>query len=395
MCPNKSYKHSINFEKKLFLIGTTLFWVALYIYVPILSPYAELLSQSFKLVGLVVASYGFTQFLFRFPVGIWSDKIGRRKPFVLWGFILLFASCVGLALSPNAWTLLAFRGLSGVAASMWVAFTVLYSGYFRDEQSARAMSLVTFCTGTGQAIGAVGGKIADMYGWTAPFYAGAGLSVLGIAFMLPISESTGKSHTPASLRSLLLVASRKRLLTVSIITSLSQFAVFSTTYGFLTVYAYHIGASKSYLGFLMFIINLCQTLSMLLAGTVVFPRIGYRTTTGLAYTVAAFSTTATPYITNLNLLFLVQGLGALLRGLAYPIMMGLAIQGVPKEEKAAAMGFFQAVYAIGMFLGPAAAGFIAQALGLGGVFICAGAIYLVAAIMSVSMLPRKGGFQDA
>jgi len=212
-------------EKLLFLIGTTFFWISLYIYGPTLSPYAEHLSKSLALVGLVAGAYGFTQFLFRFPIGIWSDKIGRRKPFVLSGFILVSISCIGLALSPNAWVLLIFRGVAGVAASMWVAFTVLYSGYFRDDQAARAMSLITFCVGIGQAVGAVGGKIADVYGWIAPFYAGAGLSILGLIFILPISEKVKGNRTPASLRSLLSVATRKRLLVVAIITSLDRKSV--------------------------------------------------------------------------------------------------------------------------------------------------------------------------
>jgi MFS family permease len=375
-------------EKLLFLIGTTFFWISLYIYQPTLSPYTEHLSKSLALVGLVAGAYGFTQFLFRFPIGIWSDKIGRRKPFVLSGFALVFISCIGLALSPNAWVLLIFRGFAGVAASMWVAFTVLYSGYFRDDQAARAMSLITFCVGIGQAVGAVGGKIADAYGWIAPFYAGAGLSILGLMFMLPISEKVKADRTPASLRSLLSVATRKRLLVVAIITSLSQFAVFSTTFGFLTVYAYRLGASKSHLGLLIFIINSFQTLSMLLTGTLVAPRIGYRATVGAAYISITCATFATPFIRDLRLLFLVQGLGALGRGLAYPVLMGLAIQGMPQEERAAAMGFFQAVYAIGMFSGPAISGFIGRSFDLPGVFFCAAIIYLIAAVLSIFTLPR-------
>ena len=377
-------------EKTLFPIGTILFWIALYVYVPILPPYAELLGRSLTLVGLVVGSYGFTQLLFRFPIGIWSDKIGRRKPFVLSGFALALISCIGLALSPNAWFLLIFRGLSGVAASMWVAFTVLYSGYFRDEQVARAMSLITFSVGFAQMVGTYsGGKIADAYGWLAPFYVGAGLLILGAGFMLPISEKVNENRVPFSRRRLLSIACRRRLLIVSIITAFSQFAVFITTYGFLPIYATRIGASKGDLGILMFVLHLCQTLSMLLTGTVVAPRIGYKATVGAAYATMTCATVITPYVRNLRLLFLIQGLGGLGRGLAYPVLMGLAIQGMPQEEKATAMGFFQAVYAIGMFSGPAAGGFIGDAFGLRGVFLCAGIVYLIATALSISMLPRR------
>jgi len=257
------------------------------------------------------------------------------------------------------------------------------------------MSIITLCTGFGQAFGSIGGKIADMYGWTSPFYFGAVLAILGVLFMLPIAESSEKSPKSASVRSLLLVASRKPLLIVSIITALSQFAIFSTTFGFLTVYADHIGASKSYLGLLMFVINIAQTLSMLMAGTIVTPRIGYKATIGLAYISVALTTVTTTFIKDLWTLLIVQSFGALLRGLAYPILMGLAIQDVPKEEKAAAMGFFQAVYAIGMFLGPFISGFMARSFGLESVFFTSGVIYMIAAVMGILMLPKMKSLKNA
>jgi MFS family permease len=384
---------SYNVSKKLFPVGTIFFWLSLYVYVPTLSPYAEHLSKSFTIVGLVVGSYGFTQLIFRFPIGVWSDKIGRRKPFVISGFILSFASCIGLALSPNAWFLLIFRALSGVSASMWVVFTVFYSGYFKDTQTARSMSQITFCVGFAQMVGTYsGGKIADVYGWIAPFYVGAGLAVLGLLIMLPVAEKVNERAFAFSLRKLVEIASRKRLLTVSIIIAFSQFAMFVTTFGFLPIYVTsvdYIGASKSDLGVLMFLVLLCQTISMYLAGTMVVPRIGYKATAGIAYIVIACASIITPYLHSLKSLFFIQSVGALGRGLAYPIMMGLAIQGLPQEEKATAMGFFQAVYAIGMFLGPALGGRIGDIFGLRSVFICAGIVYFIAASLSIIMLPKK------
>jgi len=377
-------------EKNLILFSTIFYWSALYIYVPTLSPYAKELGGSLTVIGLVVASYGFTQLLFRFPVGIWSDNSGRRKPFVISGFLFALVSCIGLALSPNPWILMIFRGLSGVSASMWVAYTIMYSSYFHDSQSTRSMSLITFFTGFSQMISTYfGGIIAEKYGWLAPFYWGAGLSLVGALVILPVSENKIENRVSFSFQRLLAVASHKRLLIVSIITALSQFSVFVTTYGFLPIYATDIGASKSQLGVLMFVIHLTQTLSMYLAGTFVAPRFCYKITVCFSYISIAFVMAITPYIQSIHPLILANGLGAFGRGFAYPILMGLAIQGIPLEEKATAMGFYQAVYAIGMFLGPAVGGFIGDAFGLKGVFFCAGAIYLTASIMSAFMLPGR------
>jgi MFS family permease len=44
--------------------------------------------------------------------------------------------------------------------------------------------------------------------------------------------------------------------------------------------------------------------------------------------------------------------------MALPLLLSLAIARIPEGEKATAMGYFQAVYAAGMFVGPATAGLV-------------------------------------
>ena len=65
--------------------GTFLYWGALYVYSPILSVYAQSLGASFTTIGMVVGAYGFVQMLLRIPLGIWSDRLGRRLPFLYAG----------------------------------------------------------------------------------------------------------------------------------------------------------------------------------------------------------------------------------------------------------------------------------------------------------------------
>ncbi len=383
-------KLSSRINQILILIGTFFFWASLYVYVPILPPYAKELGGSLTIIGFIVASYGLSQFLFRFPLGIWSDRLGRRKPFVISGFIFTAISCLGLALSPNPWVLLIFRGIAGISASMWVALTVMFSHYFDDSQSTKAMSLISFCTGFSQMIITyLGGLIAQNQGSVYTFYYGIGLALVGILVLLPVSETKIINSTNLSIKKILSVASRRLLLIVSIITALSQFSVFVITYGFLTIYATEIGASKSQLGIMMFITHLALTISNLLAGTYVAPKIGYKMTVFFAFISASVITVITPFIKGVNLLIFLNGLGTFGRGLAVPILMGLAIQGLPKDEKASAMGFFQAVYALGMFLGPAVGGMIGDVFGLSGVFYCAGVIYLITSLTGIIMLPSN------
>jgi MFS family permease len=62
--------------------------------VPYVAPYAEQMQADLRLTGLIVGAYGFVQMVIRFPLGIFSDRIGKRKIFILMG--LLFAGISGL-----------------------------------------------------------------------------------------------------------------------------------------------------------------------------------------------------------------------------------------------------------------------------------------------------------
>ncbi len=60
-----------------------------------------------------------------------------------------------------------------------------------------------------------------------------------------------------------------------------------------------------------------------------------------------------------------------------------------REQRASAMGFFQAVYALGMFAGPALSGFVADGLGMSGMFYTVGAVCLIAAAVGYRFISDK------
>jgi len=68
------------------------------------------------------------------------------------------------------------------------------------------------------------------------------------------------------------------------------------------------------------------------------------------------------------------------------VLMGLAIKTVPEEKRATAMGFFQSIYALGMFGGPVFAGFAAEFWGLPGAFWAATAVTAIGALGSMAAL---------
>ena len=125
-----SYRRSII----LSYFSTLLFWGAVYIYMPILAPYSKMVSGSLQAVGMVMGAYGLSQLLLRIPLGIWSDRWRRRKPFILLGFIFDGLAALGLILSSNTAMLFFSVLTAGIASSMWVPFAVLFSSYFPPGQ---------------------------------------------------------------------------------------------------------------------------------------------------------------------------------------------------------------------------------------------------------------------
>ena len=373
-----------------FLVTTALYWATLYLYVPILAPYAEHRGGTLSVVGLVISAYGLAQLLLRLPLGILSDRIGRRRPFLALGFVASAAACLGFVLAPDPWFMVGARFISGIAACAWVAFTVLFASYFPPGQTARAMSYITFCnTLAVMSSTAIGGYLADLYGWLAPFWAAAGVSVLGLLSVALVHE--GRGQRPAaqpSLDRLRSVLCYPELVFASIVAALGQYTNFAGNFGFLPNYAVAIGATKTQLGILSMVGTLSSSVAILLSGTYVAPRLGPRRTVCFSHLAIALSTVAVPYLLSVELLYASQILAGLGRGAAYPLLMGLAIARLPDREKATAMGFFQAVYAIGMFAGPAAGGLIGGHLGYTGLFLSTGAVSVLTALIALR-LPRR------
>jgi MFS family permease len=177
------------------------------------------------------------------------------------------------------------------------------------------------------------------------------------------------------------------LLTASFLCALMQSANFSTAYGFTPILALQLGASKADLGVLLFWYMLPNTAATLLSGTHVRRYLAERSILIAGFLLISGAVFATPLVGHLHLLYLVQAVNGIGVGLLFPILMGLSIQSVPREQQATAMGFFQSLYAIGMSLGPVLSGVIAQKFGLSSVFVLNGALGLVGAAFSLQEVP--------
>ena len=129
---------------------TAFFWFTQYIYVPFLTPYLFTLSITATMVGLIVGAYGVTQLILRIPLGITVDIVRNHKLFIVIGTFLAGASSLGMIISPSPVLLCIANGVSGVASSSWISFTVLYPVYYEKSEGTKAIGTINLFTNAGR-----------------------------------------------------------------------------------------------------------------------------------------------------------------------------------------------------------------------------------------------------
>ena len=370
-------------------VATYFFWISLYLYVPILPLHAQGLGANLQMVGIVIASYAIGQILFRIPIGVGSDIIGR-KPFAVLALVLSALGAIWLALSPDPWSLFAARTLTGVAAAGWVAISVLFASHYPEGNTTRAMAVI-MSVNTLSLVTAtfVGGLIAEYLGNNSTFYGAAGIGFAGALLLLTAPEPRIVSATRYSFSTLLGILKTPLLLRVSAIAITLQFVTFGVNFGFLPIHAENLGASKSEIGYIT-----TAGLLAAVAGTAVSAWVSNRWGPTIAVIVAAVATlislvimTITADLVTLGGLQTLNGFG---RGMMNTVLISMALASAPVAVRATAMGSYQALYAIGMLLGPAASGPIAAAFGIEMVFWAAAAATVLGGAMAVvKPLPRK------
>jgi len=367
------------FHVAAFATAVSLFWAALYVYVPNLAVHARSQGATDTMIGLIVGSYGFTQLLLRIPLGILSDRLGVRKNFILMGFLALAVSSVGLALARSPLHMLLARGLAGVAASSWVASTVLFASFYPPSQAVRSTSIMSFASSSGQMVATLaGGYIAARYGMTAPFCVAAFVAVVGLLVISPAPEERkGSSETP-SYRQILAVLTLPTLFSVSLVAATVQYAAFATSYAFIPIYADEVlKLDPAQIGILTSAVLVPYAIMTTVVASL-STRVREERLIAVGLLILATTTAATTLTASFSALLAARVSFGLGMGLTYPVLMGLSIKTVPQAQRASAMGAFQAIYALGMTAGPTLSGFISDQFTLAPVFWITGLMCLLA-----------------
>jgi len=137
--------------------------LGLFLILPVFSVYAKTLpgGDNLALVGFALGAYGLTQAFFQIPYGIASDIFGRKRVIVVGLLVFALGSFVA-AWAPDMNWIIVGRVLQGMGA-ISAAVTALAADLTREEHRTKVMAMIGSSIGLVFALSLVGAPI--LYGW--------------------------------------------------------------------------------------------------------------------------------------------------------------------------------------------------------------------------------------
>lgn len=355
-------------ERKASMLLAVLFstrMLGLFLLTPIFAVAAQALpgGNNAMKVGIALGAYGLTQAVMQIPLGIASDKWGR-KPVIVAGMLLFILGGVVSALATSVDGITWGRILQGLGA-ISAAITAWVADATRPEVRTRAMAMVGSAIGLSFAVSLVlSPVIVGEFGLSGLFWA---ISLLGFvclfiaAFAIP-SYPRAESLIQSNIRDVLKQPELLRLnLGVFVLhfILMTVFVVIPTT----LIQVTHLDAStlwKVYLpiillsfGFMVPAVIYTETHK---AHKIVLERL----VLALAVVMALMAWLDSTWIGVVGCLFLFFAIFNTLEALQPSLVSRVA----PPEYKGLAMGFYNTTQSLGVFGGGALAGTIAATFGI-------------------------------
>ena len=173
--------------------------LGLFLILPVFAVYAATLpgGDDRTLIGLALGAYGLTQAVLQIPFGMASDRFGR-KPVIVFGLLLFALGSFVAAWAPDMHWMIAGRVLQGTGA-ISAAVTALAADLTREEQRTKVMAMIGSSIGLVFALSLVGAPL--LYGWIGMggLFVLTGLLALGALGLLARLPSPPRPDTQARL----------------------------------------------------------------------------------------------------------------------------------------------------------------------------------------------------
>ena len=240
---------------------------------------------------------------------------------------------------------------------------VLYSGYFSRSEQQKATSQAIMACNLGMLLGFVFSSLFyEHLGMMWMCGASAAAGILGALAALGIREEPSRKEREraCTVRELLSVCGNRRLILFSCLALIQQGIQMSTAMSFTTQRLEKLGASSLFIGLASVFYMAAAVLSAQFAAASRCEKRGARFYVPLVFGLTGIYCVLVPLLSSRYLIFLLQAFPGMSTGILLSYLTSESMKEVPEEKSSTAMGFFQAVYAVGMTVFPAAAGALTQ-----------------------------------
>lgn len=364
--------------------------LGLFLILPVFAVYAATLpgGDDRTLIGLALGAYGLTQAVLQIPFGMASDRFGR-KPVIVFGLLLFALGSFVAAWAPDMHWMIVGRVLQGTGA-ISAAVTALAADLTREEQRTKVMAMIGSSIGLVFALSLVGAPL--LYGWIGMggLFVLTGVLALGALGLLARLPSPPRPDTQARLP-LREVLSNGALLKLNLgigVLHVIQMAMFVVLPHALVVRG-ALPAPEHWKVYLPAV--LASFVVMVPAIIAAEKRDKMRPVFLSAIALAALVQGGLYFLGN-SLWWL--GLWLLLFFVAFNILEAtlpsLVSRTAPPAAKGAALGVYNTTQAVGLFIGGAMGGVIAQHFGDNAVFSACALLAVCWMIVAFSMtFPRR------
>lgn len=167
--------------------------LGLFMVLPVMALYgSEYAGATPLLIGVAIGAYGASQALLQLPLGMLSDRIGRKR-IVIGGLLLLVVGSVIAATADNIYGLIIGRILQGSGA-ISATLMALVSDLTTEQNRTKSMAAIGASIGLAFAVSMVLGPIlAHFGGFSFIFWFTALLAVAGIALVVWLLPAVPKA----------------------------------------------------------------------------------------------------------------------------------------------------------------------------------------------------------
>ncbi|MGM0716721.1 MAG: MFS transporter, partial [Halobacteriota archaeon] len=171
-------------------VGTLFMATSIALFATLQEPINARLDQGPTWFGIQFSAVVIANVALQVPIGRAADRFGR-KPFLVWGLVLLAPAVLAQGLVTSSFTMLGARLVHGVSVAMVFAPALAVAGDLAKEgESGTTLSVLTMAFGLGTAVGPLASGALFAYGFVVPFAVGAVLAVAALVLVATQVEET-------------------------------------------------------------------------------------------------------------------------------------------------------------------------------------------------------------